>query len=262
LWAGKNKENEMSTNLHINPLNTAKSNETDLIWNSIYRVGGMAALGTLLVGVVEIGITFLPGGNTPCVTVFDWFTLFQTNSFMGLRNLGLLNILFNALAIPTFFALFGAHRKTSQTLAALAMIISFIGVAVFYATNRAFAMFDLSNQYALATSEAQKAILAAAGQAMLSVGQSHTPGTFIAFFLSESAGLLISVVMLRDRIFSKANAYVGLLGFSFLLIFEICTSFVPGLRSVAMIFAMLGGILSLVWDILVAQRFFHLTRTN
>jgi hypothetical protein len=104
--------------------------------------------------------------------------------------------------------------------------------------------------------------LAAAGQAMLSVGQSHTPGTFIAFFLSESAGLLISVVMLRDRIFSKTNAYVGLLGFSFLLIFEICTSFVSGLRSVAMIFAMLGGILSLVWDILVAQRFFHLTRTN
>jgi len=252
----------MKTNLQTNPLNTAKPNNTDPVWKSLYRVGGMAALGTLLVGLVEIGITFLPGGNTPCVTVFDWFTLLQNNSFMGLRNLGLLNILFNALAIPTFFALFVAHRKTSQTLAALTMIISFIGVAVFYATNRAFAMLDLSHQYALATTEAQRAILAAAGQAMLSVGQSHTSGTFIAFFLSEFAGLLISIVMLRDKLFSKANAYAGLLGFSFLLIFEICTSFVPGLRSVAMIFAMLGGILSLVWDILVARRFFQLGRTN
>jgi len=251
----------MSTNLQINPMNESRTNNIDPVWKSLYRIGGMAALGTLLVGVVEIGITFLPGGNTPNETVFDWFTLLQNNSFMGLRNLGLLNILFNALAIPTFFALFGAHRKTSQTLAALAMIISFIGVAVFYATNRAFAMLDLSNQYALATTEAQRAILAAAGQAMLSVGQSHTPGTFIAFFLSEFAGLLISVVMLRDKIFSKANATIGLFGFSFLLIFEICTSFVSGLRSVAMIFAMLGGILSLVWDILVARRFFQLSRT-
>ncbi len=252
----------MKTNLQKNPMNESGTISTDSVWKGLYRIGGMATLCTLLVGLVEIGITFLPGGNTPCETVFDWFALFQNNSFMGLRNLGLLNILFNALAIPTFFALFGAHRKTSQTLAALAMIVSFIGVAVFYATNRAFAMLDLSNQYALATTEAQRAILAAAGQAMLSVGQSHTPGTFIAFFFSEFAGLLISVVMLRDKLFSKANAYAGLLGFSFLLIFEVCTLFVPGLRSVAMIFAMLGGILSLVWDILVARRLFQLSYTN
>ena len=152
---------------------------------ALYKIGGIAALGTVLVGLVEIGITFLPGGNTAYKTVFDWFTLFQNNWFMGLRNLGLLNLFFYALDIPIFFALYGAHRKTSQTLAALAMIVSFIGVAVFYATNRAFAMLDISNQYALATTEAQRSILAAAGQAMLSVGQSHTPGTFIAFFLSE-----------------------------------------------------------------------------
>ena len=236
------------------------SDKLESNWKSLYRIGGAAALGTVLVGVVEIGITFLPGGNGTYETVFDWFTLFQNNSFMGLRNLGLLNILFNALAIPIFFALYGAHRKTSQTLAALAMITSFIGVAVFYATNRAFAMLDLSNQYALATTEAQKAILAAAGQAMLSVGQSHTPGTFMAFFLSESAGVLISVAMLRDRIFGHVNAYTGILGFGFLLIFEVITSFVPALQSIALILAMLGGILSIVWDILLARKLFELAK--
>ena len=203
----------MTTQLQAIKMDETNTETTNPAWKSLYRVGGVAALGTVLVGLVEIGITFLPGGNTPYETVFDWFTLFQNNWFMGLRNLGLLNILFYALDIPIFFALYGAHRKASQTLAALAMIISFIGVAVFYATNRAFAMLDLSNQYALATTEAQRAVLAAAGQAMLSVGQSHTPGTFIAFFLSEFAGLLISVVMLRDKLFSKANAYVGILGF-------------------------------------------------
>lgn len=234
------------------------SDKLESNWKSLYRIGGAAALGTVLVGVVEIGITFLPGGNGTYKTVFDWFTLFQNNSFMGLRNLGLLNIFFNALALPIFFSLYGAHRKASQTLAALAMFISFIGVAVFYATNRAFAMLDLSYQYALATTEAQKAILAAAGQAMLSVGQSHTPGTFMAFFLSESAGVLISFVMLRDRLFSQVNAYAGILGFGSLLIFEVITSFVPALQSVAMILAMLGGILSIAWDILLARRLFQI----
>lgn len=227
-------------------------------WKTLYRVGGMAALGTVLVGLVEMDITFLPGGNTVKKTVFDWFTLFQNNRFMGLRDLGLLNILFYALDIPIFFALFGAHRKNSQTLAALAVIVSFIGVAVFYATNRAFAMLDISNQYALATTEAQRSILAAAGQAMFAVGQSHTPGTFIAFFLSETSSLLISVVMLRGKIFSKANATVGFLGFTFMLLFEVCASFVPALQGKAMILAMLGGILSLAWEIPVALKLFHL----
>ena len=248
----------MTPQLQAIKMDETNTETTNPAWKTLYRIGGMAALGTVLVGLVEIGITFLPGGNTPYKTVFDWFTLFQNNWFMGLRNLGLLNIFFYALDIPIFFALYGAHRKANQTLAALAMIVSFIGVAVFYATNRAFAMLDISNQYALATTEAQRSILAAAGQAMLSVGQSHTPGTFIAFFLSEFASLLISVVMLRDKLFSKANAYVGFLCFTFLLIFEVCTSFVPALQGVAMILAMLGGILSLVWEILVALKLFRL----
>lgn len=234
---------------------------TDFSWRNLYRIGGIAALGTVVVGLVEIGITFLPGGNTTKSTVFDWFTHFQNNPFMGLRDLGLLNILFYALDIPIFFALFIAHRKSSQTLAALAMIVSFIGVAVFYSTNRAFAMLDLSNQFVLATSEVQRSILAAAGQAMLSVGQSHTPGTFLAFFLSESASLLVSAVLLRGRLFSKANVYVGFIGFSFMLIFEICASFGSSLQGWVMILAMVGGILSLIWEVLVALRLFQLSRT-
>lgn len=229
-------------------------------WKSLYYLAGLAAVSTVLVGLVEIIITYLPGGNVASETVFDWFALFQSNWFMGLRNLGLLNISFTALGIPTFLALYAAHRRTSPTLAAMAMIVSFIGAAVFFATNRAFAMLDLSSQFALATSEAQREILAAAGQAMLSVGESHTPGTFLAFFFAESAGVLISIVMLRDKIFSKVTAFAGILGFGCMLIFEVCTSFVPAMQGVAMIFAMVGGILSIVWDLLAAQTLFRLSK--
>ena len=250
----------MNTQLQGIKRGESNTETTKSSWRNLYRVGGIAALGTVLVGLIEIGITFLPGGNTSNSTVFDWFTHFHNNPFMGLRDLGLLNLFFYVLDIPIFFALFIAHRISSQTLAPLAMTVSFIGVAVFYATNRAFAMLDLSNQFALATSEAQRSILAAAGQAMLSVGQSHTPGTFIAFFLSESASLLMSVVLLRGKLFSKGNVYVGLIGFTFMLIFEICASFVTGLQGGVLILAMAGGILSLAWEVLVALRLFKLSR--
>jgi len=228
-------------------------------WSIIFKLGGAAAIGAVLVGILEITITFLPGGNASPETVLEWFFLFENNPFMGLRNLGLLNIFLNILAIFTYLALYGAHRKTSyQPLAALAALISFLGIGVFFATNRAFAMLDLSQQYAVATSDAQQAIYAAAGQALLSVGASHSPGTFLPFFLSESAGVLISCVMLRCQVFSKAAAYAGMLGYSFLLIFEYVSSFVTGLSSVTILLAMLGGLLSMVWYLLIARRLFQM----
>jgi hypothetical protein len=138
------------------------------------------------------------------------------------------------------------------------MIISFVGIAVFLATNRAFPMLELSSQYAAAPTDAQRSMLVAAGQAMLSVGKSHTPGTFIGFLLSEVAGITISVVMLRSRIFSKVTAYAGMLGFALLLVYEICSSFVPALFDVAMIIAMCGGILSMTWYVLTARSLFQL----
>ena len=227
-------------------------------WKKIYALGAFAVLGTVMVGVAEILITLLPGGMTVSETILDWFALFQNNEFMGLRNLGLLNILFDLLSVPTYFALYAAHRRNNQPLAALSMIVSFLGVSVFLATNRAFAMFNLSQQFTLATTVEQKKLLAAAGQAMLVVGESHTPGTFLAFFLSESAGLLMSIVMLKGRIFGKVNSYAGLLGFGTLLIFEFSSSFVPALQNTVMVFAMVGGIASMGWGLLTARRMIKL----
>jgi len=242
---------------------TSDTEVTDSRWKSLYKLGGVAAVVVVLVAVTEIVVTLFPGGGRTdpgSMTVVEWFILFQDNSFMALRNLGLLNIIMTILGIPVFFALVGAHRRVNMQYAALAMIISFIGVAVFLATNRAFAMLDLSNQYAAATSDSQRTMLTAAGQAMLSAGQSHTPGTFLGFFLSEVAGIVISVVMLRGKVFSKASAYVGVLAFGLLLVFEVCSSFVPALFDVAMVFAVGGGLLSMAWYILITLRLFRLGR--
>jgi hypothetical protein len=232
-------------------------------WNIIYKLGGMAAFGAVLVGLLEIVITFLPGGNVPRETVLDWFKLFQENWFLGLRNLGLLNIFLDALAILIFFALYTAHRQSQdQPYAALAALVALLGIGVFYATNRAFPMLALSHQYAAATTEAQRAVIEAAGQAMLAVGKSHTPGTFLGFSLVEVAGVMMSVVMLHSKVFNQATAYAGVLGFGMLLLFEFFSSFVAGLSSITMILAMIGGLSSMAWYILIARRLFQLGQNS
>jgi hypothetical protein len=240
-----------------------RTEEKEAKWKTIYKAGAVAAIFTVLVAVAEIAITFLPGGGretTSARTVIDWFTLYQTSPFMGMRNLGLLNFFLVGLSILFNYALYAAHRRVERPLAGLALIISIIGMSVFYATNRAFAMLALSNQYAAATSDTQRALLLAAGQAMLAVGESHTPGTFLAFFISEIAGILMSVVMLRGKIFSQASGIVGILAFGSLLIFEVCSSFIPALFQAAIIFALVGGVLSMVWYILVARKLFQLAQ--
>jgi hypothetical protein len=237
------------------------SESMDSGWTGIYKVGALAALVTLLTGIAEIAITYLPGGgmsSTPATAV-DWLTLFQSSRFLGLRNLGLLNIVFTLMEIPMFYALYAAHRRTNRAFASLAMIVAFMGVAVFLATNRAFPMLALSGRYAAATTEAQRSALAAAGEAMLAVGQSHTPGAFLGFLLSVVAGIAISIVMLRSGVFSKASAFVGIIGFALLLIFEVASSFIPAF-GLLFLFAMGGGLLSLAWYLLISLRLFGLAR--
>jgi hypothetical protein len=247
----------MKTRKHVAGAETAEPS-----WKALYKVGGTAALLIVLTGLLEIAITFLPGGYASAETVDDWFRLFQDNWFLGLRNLGLLNIIMTALGIPMFLALYAAQRRVNPPFAALAMIISFVGASVFYATNRAFPMLDLSRQYASATSDAQRAMLSAAAQAMLSVGESHTPGTFLGFFFSELASLLISIVMLRGKVFNTATAMIGILAASLMMIFEIFSSFVLGLTNVALVIAMAGGLLTMAWYILIASRLFKLAKTT
>jgi hypothetical protein len=127
--------------------------------------------------------------------------------------------------------------------------------AVFYATNRAFAMLDLSTQHAAAVQRHKGEFEAA--DALLAVGQSHVPENFLGFALVR---LLYThfCCHVKGGIFSKLNAWVGIFGFGMLGIYEICQSFIPGSSSFVLIFAMIGGILNLVWYGLITHRFFKM----
>jgi hypothetical protein len=51
---------------------------------------------------------------------------------------------------------------------------------------------------------------------------------------------------------------MGIFGFGILLVFEFFSSFVSGLSTVTMVFAMVGGLLSIVWYVLIARKLFQL----
>jgi hypothetical protein len=186
------------------------------------------------------------------VTVIDWFTLFQNNWFLGLRSFGLLNLFGAVLLAPTILAIYSAIRRNYEAYAAFGTIAFFVGIAVYLASNRAFPMLSLSGQYASATTDAQRSLLVAAGQAMLAEGQNRG-----GVLLIEFAGFFISAVMLRADIFSKMTACAGMLGNVLLMVVEI--AFMPP-RGVGMAIAACGGFSMMTWYVLIGRRLLQLGR--
>jgi hypothetical protein len=225
-------------------------------WKSFYKVGGITALIIMVLPLAEVAISFLPGVgqlSAGTVTVIDWFTLFQNHWFLALRNLGLLNIIGAAFLAPTIFALYSALRRDSEAYAAFGTILFFVGLAVYLASSRAFPVLSLSSQYAVATTDAQRSLLAAAGQAMLAEGQSRA-----GIPLMEFACLVISAVMLKSRVFSKATAHVGILGNALLIVVEIITTIARGLPSAGFVIAICGALSLMTWYLLVGRRLLQL----
>ena len=180
------------------------------VWKGFYTIAGTAMLLAVAVVLAEIAIGFLPGvalASQRTVTVIDWFTLFQNNWFLGLRNLGLLNLIGAALLTPAFLAMYLALRRECEPWAALGAILFFMGMAIYLAENRAFAMLSLSSQYASAASDTQRSVLVAAGQTMLVEGLNR-----VGIFLIDLAGLVFSAVMLRGKVLGRAAAYTGIAG--------------------------------------------------
>jgi hypothetical protein len=215
-------------------------------WKGLCKIGGVTALVALLIAPAEILINFLPGvaqESAGTVTAIDWFNLFHNYPLLALRDLGLLNLCGAALLVPTILAIFYVLRRDNEAYAILGAVLFFVGIAVYFAGNRAFPMLSLSGQYATAATDAQRSLLAAAGRAMLTEGQSRA-----GILLIEFACLIISAVMVRGDVFGKVTAYAGMLGNGLMMIVEI--AFIPP-RGVGIVIASCGGLLLITWYFLI-----------
>jgi len=248
----------------LKPNQVTDAETTDFTWESLYKVAGVAALVAMCANVLDVVLGF---GETDIIvsgtmTATDWFALYHESWFKGLYTLGFLNIVYMACMVPVYFALYAAHRRKNGAYAALAMAVYFIGMAIYISNSAAIPMLVLSGKYAAATTDVQRALLTAAGEAVLACGEDFTPGSFIGLILGGIAAIMVSFVMLRGGIFGKATAWIGIIGFTFLSVFTILFTFVPALYYITFyVFGMIGGLFALAWFVLVARRFFRLGRS-
>jgi hypothetical protein len=232
-------------------------------WGRLYGAGGVAAGLIVLVIVLDIGLTFLPreaSAEPGTLSAAGWFRVLQDNWFLGLRDLGLFNVVNMALSVPLFLALHAALRRVNGAYAALAVALQLVGSAIYIANNKGLALLALSGQYGAATAESQQVLLAA-GQALLAQGEDFVPGSFMGFFFTGVAPMVMGAAMLQGRVFTRWTAWTGMLGPGALLMFTTWATFVRTAYDAAMLFAILGGLVALAWYVLAARRLFQLGRS-
>jgi hypothetical protein len=242
------------------PMDASHATRADAASMPLYRVGGVAALMIAVFFLIELMGVIATG--LPPSTVIGWFTLIQHDRLRALFDLFCLDMLAMTLSVPLFLALYAALRRASPWFMALATVLAFVGIAVYFASNTAFNLLSLSDYYAAATTAAQRSLFEAAGQAALA-GITSSPGSslgiYMGFTLPAIAGLIISVVMLRSTVFSKATAFVGILGN--VLQFGPPSQFVPASwDSFFVVLVGVAGVVLVIWYVLIALKLFQLAR--
>jgi hypothetical protein len=224
-------------------------------------MGALAALFAVVVFRRHFGteLTLLMDLGTisrePPSSAFDWFTLLQANQFLGLLLLDLFDIVNYLLVGLLFLALYGALRRANKVAMIVATACSLVGVAVYLASNQAFAMRALSDQYAAASTDAMRATFLAAGEALLAI---HNPGgVHLSLLLVALAGLLASTVMLHRGVFGKATAAVGLVANGLVLAYFVALPLAP---AIAFLFPAASAPFRLIWYLLIARGLCQLGR--
>jgi hypothetical protein len=250
---------------------TADSEIADPRWKGVYRTGAVAALiavvffrrnfGTEMVAFRGFGIFDVPVAHPS--TAAGWFSLLQDDRLLGLVLLDVVDLVNYALLGLLFLALYGALHRASKSAMVVATTSGLAGVGVYLASNQAFAILSLSDRYAAATTEAQRATFLAAGEALLAI---HNPGSiyqgtgiYLGLLLVLLAGLIIALVMLRSNVFGRATAWVGMVANGICLLHFVALAFVPALIALP---TSISALFRVTWYVLIALRLFRLGRSD
>ncbi|MGO9088559.1 MAG: hypothetical protein ACLQBK_25420 [Candidatus Sulfotelmatobacter sp.] len=239
----------------------------DSNWKTLYRVGGVAALLAAFLfrrnlaeefllfrglGIIRSGPSALPN------TVMDWYSVLHHYRLIGLTFLNLFDMVNYALIGLMFLGLDAALRRVNRSCMRLATTLVLVAVAVYFASNQAFAMVSLSDQYATAATDAQRSELLAAGQALLAIhnsGANYGHGIYLSYLFVNLAGLIAATVMLRSRVFGRAAAYTGILANAFGLGYYVTQMLAPTMSVIPISAA---APFLLVWYILIGRKLLQL----
>jgi hypothetical protein len=229
----------------------------------LFKIGGVAALTIAVMYLIAMAV-YIPAyrAGPPPGSINEWFSLFERDRLTGLFSLGLADIVIMLLWVPLAVALYTALKQIGRMWLTILMPLVFIGIAVYLATNIAFSMLTLSIQYEAAASETQKSLILGAGQALIAISQGT--GAYFGMPLVWFASLIISMVMLKSSSFDPVVAIVGMVGFGLLLVgvpfasYTTTGTMTTAVTAIVAVSYIGGGLLSLIWYVLVGLRFFGL----
>jgi hypothetical protein len=172
-------------------------------WRSLYRIGAVAAL--LTVAIVPLSVVAFFVWPTFPENILD---VIQGSWLAGVMSLDGGYLLSNVFGVPIFLVLYVSLRDVDEGWALMGLVLGLMGLLCIPLARPIPEMFVISEEYAAATSEAERALYQAMGDGMLS----HFRGmAYHTHYVLGSVSLLISsILMLRSRLYSKAAAWVGI----------------------------------------------------
>lgn len=216
---------------------------------ALCRLGAWAAVILLVYCLLTIVILVWLGGAPG--TVQECFELIHKNVVNALLRLDILTIVVMPVFCLLYAGLYAALRRECWLLAVVSCASAIIGVTLILANASPASLVYLSHQYAVATTESQRVLLLAAGEAVISTDLWHGTAARMGGFLLQLAGVLISVAMLRSTVFSKVIGYSGVVAHGLDLGHIVLGFFLPKAAVIAMA---LAGPVYLFWFPLVAGR--------
>lgn len=216
---------------------------SDVASKPLYRIAGIASLTVVAIAAIQAPLLILSPQPT---TVIGHFEQFQRNKLLGLLDLDLMLMLAEGVSALVLLGLYAALRRFSAAAMAIALGLGLGGIALYFVVNPTLSMLYLSDQYAAATTDAQRSAFLAAGEALLANYNGTAFGLFFVF--GGVADLIIAAVMLRSGRFGKATAAAGILTGVLLLVPPL-----PSLGPIPLALSYIVIVPSVLWNILIAR---------
>jgi hypothetical protein len=232
--------------------------ETNFNPKTIYFIGGISALVQLTAILASIVIMVVLGVRP--TSAAEFFAIYQSNPLAALlRGDFVLMVFLLGAYLGTFPALWWNLRHVSPIAATFATLFTAIAVILSFSGESTFALYHLGDLYVAASSESARAQLLAAGEAVLAAGWWYSSGSYMTGILLQGGGVIISLVMLKSKDFSKVTAIAGLLGNALDLVQHLLHPFTP---SIAAPIQMFMGVFYFVWFPMLARDLFKLAKGN
>ena len=216
----------------------------------IFKISGLASLIIVICAFITMLVAFTLGAEPS--TASEYFNILNNDRLVGLLRLDFASMVNVGCYIPLFYGVYVILKEENQDLAALSTIFILIGVVLWFSTHSALTMIQLSDQFAAATTEAERSRLLAAGEAVLASDMYHSSAGAVGGILLLGGSLILSGLMIKSDVFGKGTAIVGLIGNGTDLLRVLLNLFLPG--NPAHMLMIIAGPLFLVWFLLLGKQ--------